>query len=297
MRYIKISDLKAVFDALHGIGEFSKWEAEATNHLTAIAAKTPEQRAVYWATNNIWTKLYDAMSELSGHKCWYTESKENSSEWQVDHFRPKAKSLDADGNIILGTGYWWLSYYWKNFRLSGTLTNLLRKDRFVDSENVFGKGNYFPLKDSDNVSAENDLRCRGEISMLLDPIVSRDVELISFDQNGSVFPTYNIDDNEHNHLRAQLSIRCYGLEHTPLTRGRKRVWDECESIVELTNSDLKVHIHNDELIDQSLEECYQRLADLAARNQPHSIVVFNFIKEKLNNQEYTWLSGAYKAIA
>ena len=133
--------------------------------------------------------------------------------------------------------------------------------------------------------------------MLLDPTISRDVELISFDQNGSVFPTYNIDDNEHNHVRAQLSIRCYGLEHTPLTRGRKRVWDECESVVELTNSDLKVHIHNDELIDQSLEQCYQRLADLAARNQPHSIVVFNFIKEKLNNHEYNWLSGAYKAIA
>jgi hypothetical protein len=297
MRYIKISDLKAVFDALHGTGEFSKWEAEASVHLAAIAAKTPKQRAAYWNTNNIWAKLYDALSELSGHKCWYTESKENSSEWQVDHFRPKAKSLDADGNIVLESGYWWLSYYWRNYRLSGTLTNLLRKDRFVDSENVFGKGNYFPLKDSGNVSAENDLRCRGEISMLLDPTISRDVDLISFDQNGSVFPTYNIDDNQHYYNRAEISIKCYGLEHSPLTRGRKRVWDECESIVELTNSDLKVHMSNDELIDQSLEECYQRLADLAARNQPHSIVVFNFIKEKLTNQEYNWLDGAYKAIA
>ncbi|QEM07251.1 hypothetical protein DIU31_028510 [Mucilaginibacter rubeus] len=297
MRYIKISELKAVFEALHGTGSFIAWEERANRHLAAITTKTQRERKTYWAANNIWTDLYDAMSELSGHKCWYTESKENSSEWQVDHFRPKAKSLNSEGEIISATGYWWLSYYWRNFRLSGSLSNLLRKDRFVDDDDVFGKGSYFPLKTGSQFSLENDMRCRGEIPMLLDPTISRDVGLLSFDQNGGVFATYNADDNDHNHNRAVLSIKCYGLEHSPLIRGRKRVWDECESIVELTQSDLKVHINNDELIDQSLEECYQRLADLAAKNQPHSIVVFNFVQEKLNNEDYYWLNEALKAIA
>ena len=297
MRYIKSDDLKQVFDALHGEAAFAGWEARAKAHLVEIKDLTPKQRAKYWRTNNIWSELYDAMSELSGHKCWYTEAKENSSEWQVDHFRPKAISRDENGNPILKTGYWWLSYYWKNFRLSGSLCNLLRTDRFTDQDDVFGKGNYFPLKDIKKVSAENDLRCSGEIPLLLDPTKSRDVTLISFDQNGSVFPTYNTDDDAHNNLRALLSIRCFGLEHKPLVRGRKRVWDECDNIVELTNNDLKIHMHNEDLIDSTLEACFQRLAGLAAKNQPFSIVVFNYIHEKLNQKDYYWLDGAIKAIA
>lgn len=297
MRYIKIDELKSVFDALHGTGEFAKWEVNASIHLQNIEALIPEKRPDYWSKNNIWSKLYDAMSELSGHKCWYTESKENSAEWQIDHYRPKGKSLDENGKIILKTGYWWLSYSWSNFRLSGSLSNLLRTDRFTDDEYVFGKGSFFPLKDKTKFSKEKDLRCRGEIPMLLDPTKSRDVSLICFDQNGSVFPSYNVDDDVHNNTRALLSISCYGLEHTPLIRGRKRVWDQCENIVELTNSDLKTHIEDDELIDETLEQCFQRLAELAARNQPFSIVVFNYIQEKLNDKDYNWLNEALKAIA
>lgn len=297
MRYINIDELKSVFDALHGLGAFAAWEAEAKTHTEEIAKLTAKERSKYWAKNNIWSKLYDAMSELSCHKCWYTESKENSSEWQVDHYRPKAKSLDEEGKIILESGYWWLSYYWKNFRLSGSLCNLLRTDRFTDDEDVFGKGNYFPLRVSENVSKENDIRCRGEIPMLLDPTKSRDVALISFDQNGSVFPSYNTDDNIHNNTRAVVSIKCYGLEHKPLVRGRKKVWDACENIVEMTSGDLKVHMDDEEFIDETLEECFQKLAELAARSQPFSMVVLNFIQEKLNNEDYNWLSKAIKAIA
>lgn len=297
MRYIDIEYLKSVFDDLHGVGKFNEWEIKAKEHAHKVLLLAPSDRAKYWAANNIWSTLYSALSAISGHKCWYTESKENSSEWQVDHFRPKGKSLDHDGKVILQHGYWWLSYYWKNFRLSGSLTNLLRKDRFINDDEVLGKGNFFPIKDSSKFARENDLRCRGEIAMLIDPIKSRDITLISFDQNGTVFPTFNADDDLHNNTRATLSIKCYGLEHSPLRRGRKRVWDECESIVELTQSDLAAYIDDDELIDTVLEECFQRLARLAARDQPHSMVVFNYVREKLNDAEYVWLKEAQIAIA
>ncbi|MFL0106015.1 HNH endonuclease family protein [Tenacibaculum maritimum] len=296
MRLISISDLKETFDRIKGTGSFSNWEKTAKIHLEAIEGKNKKERAAYWNKNNIWTELYAAFSELSGDKCWYTESKENSGEWQIDHFRPKGKSIDEEGKEILKEGYWWMSYDWRNFRLSGSLSNLLRKGRFEEGEETLGKGNYFPLKDKSKVAKEKDMKCRGEKPLLLDPINARDVNLLSFDKDGMPYETYNPDDNSLNHLRAALSIKCYGLKHKPLVRGRARVWNTCIEIVEDAQNDLFVYKDNDEKIDEIIEECFNKLANLANKKMPHSIVVFNYIKDKKSEESFEWLEDALIAI-
>lgn len=297
MRYVDITDLKETFDRLKGIGSFSNWEKRAKNHLVAIESKnTKKERATYWNSNNIWSELYPALSELSGDKCWYSESKENSGEWQVDHFRPKAKSIDEEGNELLEYGYWWLSYDWKNFRLSGTLVNYLRKGRFDEGDEVKGKGNFFPLKDKSKVAIPKDMICKAEKPLLLDPTKANDITLLSFDEVGVAYETYNEKDDLFKHLRASVSIKCYGLQHTPLIRGRARVWSSCDEIVKNTQNDLLLHKDVDELVDDAIASCYEQLASLANKKKPHSMVVFNFIKTKSSDDDYKWLKAALVAI-
>lgn len=296
MRFIDISDLKETFDRLNGTGSFSEWEKRARNHLSTIEMKSKKERSKYWSKNNIWSELYGALSELSGDKCWYTEAKENSSEWQVDHFRPKGKSLDEDGNIILEEGYWWLSYDWRNFRLSGSLANLLRRGRFDEGDEVKGKGNFFPLRDKSRVSKVKDSKCGSEKPILLDPTNPNDVRLISFDQDGMPYETYDEYDNPFKYFRASFSIKCYGLKHKPLVRGRARVWNTCNEIVEDTFNDLMVNKDDEEKIDESISSCVERLAKLANKKRPHSRVVFNYLKSKSQEEDFEWLDLALDAI-
>ena len=295
MRYVDITDLKEVFDRIKGTGSFSKWEKEAKKHKEEIEKKNKKERSKYWNKNNIWTELYSALSEISGDKCWYTESKENSGRWDVDHFRPKARSLDENGKVILKEGYWWLSYDWKNFRLSGSLTNLLSRGKFDEDDDVLGKGSFFPVKDS-KVSKIKDMKCSGEKPVLLDPTNANDVRLIAFDQDGMPYGTFGNEDNEFKNLRAVLSIKCYGLEHKPLVRGRARVWNTCEEIVEGTQNDIVINKGDDESIDDAIEECFVELAKLANKKQPFSMVVFNYIKAKSSEKDYEWLQDALTAI-
>jgi hypothetical protein len=296
VRYINITELKATFDRIKGIGAFSKWEDEAKKHLQKVEEKNKKDRSIYWSNKNTWSELYSALSELSGDKCWYTESKENSSEWQVDHFRPKGKSIDEKGKEILKDGYWWLSYDWKNFRLSGSLSNLLRKDRFDDKDEVFGKGNFFPLKDLATVAKPKDRLCKLERPVLLDPTNARDVKLIAFDRNGESYESYNEDDSSFYHLRAFVSIKCYGLNHKPLIRGRAKVWETCESIVDEAQNELSVHIGDEDMIEDIIDDCFNKLAKLANKKQPHSMVVFNYLSEKSKEDNFEWLEDAITAI-
>lgn len=295
MRYIDITDIKETFDRIKGTGSFSTWESAAKTHKKEIETKSKKERAKYWKKNCSWNELYPALSEVSGDKCWYTESKENSGEWQIDHFRPKAQSKDENGNEILQNGYWWLSYDWKNFRLSGSLVNLLRKGRFDEGDKILGKGNFFPLKDN-KVSVEKDMRCTGERPILLDPTNPNDVRLLSFDQDGMPYETISKDDNEFQNLRAHITIKCYGLEHKPLVRGRARVWNTCNEIVEDTQNVISINREDIELVDEAIEKCFDELARLANKRQPHSRVVFNYIKAKSCEDNFEWLQDALTAI-
>jgi len=289
MRYIDIDRLRDIM----GQQEFDAWVAKAEGHLNAIRTLNKKARAKYFDAHNIWTELYTYLSELSHHKCWYSEAPENSGEWEIEHFRPKSLSKDIDGTIIKGDGYWWLAYHWRNYRLAGSLVNKRRKDRFENEDDVYGKGCFFPLNsDAGDVAQENDMECRCEVPLLLDPTNTRDVTLLSFDKNGEVFPTVGEDEDEWAYRRADISIKYYGLKHTPLNRGRKKIWEKCESIVYTTHKrlqNLTTDRINNLFKQQCIEDCYCNLEKISRTTEPYSMVVKSYVEEKIQNPEYFWL--------
>ncbi|KAA6321759.1 hypothetical protein EZS27_028628 [termite gut metagenome] len=288
MRFIPIDNLPEEYNKINGDGSFALWLAEAEYHLNNIRDLLLTQRSQYWSNYNIWTKLYTTLSSLSEHKCWYSEAPENSSEWEIDHFRPKAQSKQENKIIIRDDGYWWLSYYWKNFRLAGSLVNKLRKDRFESNNNdVLGKGNFFPLENNSPIAQIDDMYCTCERPMLLDPTSVRDCSLLTYDESGDVFPRYSSADDLLKHERAKISIECYGLNHTPLKRGRTAVWQSCERLIDETNNFLVVYISNNQDIERKISSCYSELVRLTDKTTPYSMVVKNFLFIK--SKQYGWL--------
>jgi hypothetical protein len=292
MRFIPINELQEVFDKINGEGNFDRWLETAEDHLNNIRSLSSKERSNYWTKNNFWKELYAALSELSGNKCWYSEAPESSSEWEIEHYRPKAKSINESGVVIREDGYWWLSYHWENYRLAGSLVNKLRKDRFKkNNKDVLGKGNFFPLFDEKNVGQPEDLVCSCELPLLIDPINPRDVLLISFDKNGDPFPTYDSTKTLQN-KKAVLSIKYYGLEHTPLKRGRKKIWKQCENLVVKTQNSIKNSKFDEHQIERELDECFLQLANLSSKTSPYSAVVRSFVKTKSKESNFEWLSDA-----
>lgn len=295
MKLINIDELKKIHDKIHGDGSFNSWLQEAETHLNNIRNLDKSERNDYWNKNNIWTKLYTSLSELSGNLCWYTESPENSSEWEIDHYRPKSKSKDNE-KIIRDDGYWWLSYYWKNFRLVGSLSNKLRKDRFKNDDKVLGKGIFFPILDIVNVAQPEDKYCTREVPLLIDPIDPFDITLISFDANGEVYPTFTKEKNDFYYNKAIISIQYYGLSHTPLQRARKKIWDKCHTIVDKTQNNLKTYFDDSLKRHELMQDCYKELISCVKKEEPFTMVVRSYINEKIKDDNYEWLRNINKVI-
>lgn len=297
MRPININNLSSAFDEINGKGAFSKWEKEAEVHLEKLKKMSRSGRSKYLNRHNHWGKLYTALSKLSYGKCWYSEAPANSSEWEIEHYRPKMKSKAEDGKIIRSDGYWWLSYYWKNFRLAGTLVNKVRRDRFQIDGKPFGKGNFFPLDFSQGgvMAKPYDNHCGCETTYLLDPIAPRDTQYIAFDENGEAFENADRDDDDFNYKRATLSIYFYGLNHTPVVIARKQIWESCKNEIELAHNYFKNKSIPQKLRETYIENCYNRIFEMSRQDKPYSSVVFSYIRQKRN--DYKWLDGLYDVIS
>jgi hypothetical protein len=84
-----------------------------------MAIDDPEERKEsIEAHAQIWRDLAEWLKGQSYGKCWYSEARETFSYWHVDHFRPKKKVKDLNGNEA--QGYWWLAFDWHNYRLAGS---------------------------------------------------------------------------------------------------------------------------------------------------------------------------------
>lgn len=295
MRFVPIDKLPSEYDRLNGTGSFKKWCANAEIHLENIRNLSPRERSTYWSKHSIWTDLIPALSSLSGNKCWYSEAPESSSEWEIDHFRPKAQSKKENGFVIREDGYWWLSYHWKNFRLAGSLINKLRRDKFEkNKDDVLGKGNFFPLESDSQIAKVGDLYCSCERPILLDPTSARDCSLLSFDETGDIFPCYSSAEDERNYERAKTSITHYGLNHTPLKRGRANIWQTCERLIDETNNFLKVYIDQTQEKEKRIRNCFSKLVEFTDKNAPYSMVAKNFLSIK--SKQLKWLEEIVKVM-
>jgi len=155
---------------------------------------------------------------LSFGKCWYSEAREKVSHYHVDHFRPKKQCIDSNGSIKCG--YWWLTYDWKNYRISGSVINTAKRDKFAVYRNRAENPNT-PIED--------------ELIYLLDPLNRDDVALLTFNNNGEAMPL-NPDEDAWDHKRAKYTIDVLDLNNSKLRRARKIKWKEISQAIETINA-------------------------------------------------------------
>src|SRR6266496_5376859 len=116
MRHIEIDDLESRLS--------TKWKKDAEDALEDVQnAAVADRPAVIQKHAHVWAALRSHLKTLS-KKCWYCESLELRSDQPVDHFRPKG----AVRGTKAASGYWWLAFDWKNYRLSCTFCNSRRVD-------------------------------------------------------------------------------------------------------------------------------------------------------------------------
>jgi hypothetical protein len=107
-----------------------------------LAALPPPERAAFLKKkSHIWRGFARHLARMSYFKCWYSESSDPHSFFDVDHFRPKAEARRNEDQV--DDGYPWLAFSWQNFRYSAGRANRHSKDE--ESEQVVGKGSWFPL--------------------------------------------------------------------------------------------------------------------------------------------------------
>lgn len=157
----------------------------------------------------------EALKLLYNNKCAYCESDGSASApFQVEHFRPKAKTEEDDNH----NGYYWLAYEWSNLILGCSSCNR-------------AKGNYFPVKGTrivkplvdefTSLPLTNYLKIdsdelKGEEAILLNPEIDEVENHFYFIPNGEVV---GIDN------RGKVTIEKLQLNRQPLRIWRKKIVD------------------------------------------------------------------------
>jgi hypothetical protein len=200
--------------------QWAAWLAKSETLVAAMATHqaagdTVARNALIDANGAHWGQLKDWLLALSAGKCWFSETKELFSHYDVEHFRPKkeAKTLGSE----VRDGYWWLAFDYMNFRACGNVGN--RK-----------KGGWFPLKENSQFS-QYDRRCEEmEIAYLLDPVDIDDVKLLAFDEEGKAVPAPKTLAWEQERV-VETVLRLKLNEHEALAEARRDIWAKVTGLI------------------------------------------------------------------
>lgn len=203
-----------------------------------LEALAPDKRAAYIKSkSHVWRAFTRYLAKMSYGKCWYSESNDPQSFFDVDHFRPKNEAVRADG--LKDDGYQWLAFSWDNYRFSAGRSN--RKSKDEETDETVGKGSWFPLLDGSQ-KATWDNRNVTEYPVLLDPLVRDDVDLIDVDENGYMCPSDVCVGSSI--WRVERSAELYGLNlpgiHGARTRAMREIKDLYLSLIDMIET-AKLH--------------------------------------------------------
>lgn len=190
-------------------------EAEAVTNALRAAENGPERTAIIKAKERLWKddRIRNWLLGQFNNKCWYTEAHESVSSYHVDHYRPKGRASDLEGNEC--EGYWWLAFNWQNYRISGQLINVKKLD-------------VFPVIEGARANPYDAISLELEAPLLIDPITPQ-ARLISYEKDEDAciaVPAARI--NEVDKLRAEKTIEVLGLNRRDrLNRKRTEYWENC----------------------------------------------------------------------
>lgn len=227
-----------IYIDLTGYSPDHTWSVNAARLKTELIAKPTlsEKKAFIEENKKFWGIIKSSFPHAD--KCWYSEAKESVSPYEIEHFRPSKATRRSTGvkkfykayceaqrkdwvtsSKYAGAGYWWLAFDYTNYRNSGKLINSIKSTRF-------------PLRLGSSIAYEETDDCSLEVPLLLDPTVSSDPDLLTFDPYGKAAPTI-VDPMEHDHFRAVASIHIYGLNAIDtLVKHRLTKWAECTKAIE-----------------------------------------------------------------
>ena len=174
---------------------------------------------------HIWRNLGRYLSQMSYGKCWYSESPDPQSFFDVDHFRPKLEAKRSDTQT--DPGYEWLAFSWDNFRYSAGCCN--RQSQNHQTGVVEGKSSWFPLLPGSGKATWAN-RNVVELPLLLDPVNATDVDLVTVDEHGRVVPKRDVVGTAR--TRVIKSCEFYGLNLPRIKDARKHLVIEITDMVE-----------------------------------------------------------------
>lgn len=196
------------------------WLDEA-DQLTVQLKAAPDEtarHAIIKANKNFWLddRIRDWLLQQFANKCWYTEAAESVSSIHIDHFRPKGRITNPDGSTE--SGYWWLSFNYKNYVIAGQLINVKKRD-------------YFPMCEGEDRARENcsESQLRLEGAALIDPLTDQ-TRLISYerDDDGCIAVLAGGINCSVEQFMAQQTIEILGLNRlSRLNQKRASTWDAC----------------------------------------------------------------------
>lgn len=187
-----------------------------TDQLRAATSKA-DREAIIDKNQGLWrdVRIRDWLLNQFNNKCWYTEAYDSVSSIHVDHYRPKGRVRDLNGNE--NEGYWWLAFNWKNYRICGQLINVKKSD-------------VFPL--TEGVQATNEILLRLEAPLIIDPR-EEETRLISYEKDEDAciaVPSADISNAEK--FRAEKTIDVLGLNRlTKLNQKRAEFWKDCRMAI------------------------------------------------------------------
>lgn len=239
--------------------------------------------------SDIWKDLGKELITHFGNKCWYTDASNYGARLDVEHFRPKSRTIEltvedckeAADDLLLKLpepkrdGYWWLAFDFENLLLCAQVMN--REE----------KRNFFPLhKDSPVASEANRNTWRNEIPVFLDPRKLDDVCLVAYDEAGGMRPRTGV--TEWDRLRVVITNECFGLSRfQPLIEGRQRIWQRCSGLIEryvnAATKQLQEGTPNP-VLQQEKDDALLGLQRLLDPGEPFSTVAASC----LHNSPYEW---------
>lgn len=176
------------------------------------------KRATTWGN----PVIVEALREVVGNKCWYSEIDLGGADPNVDHFRPKGRVMEVDDEMAKTgqkcEGYWWLAFELLNFRLTSQHSN----QRRVDDTTNGGKADFFPVRGG-RAPASTPYAQIFEDILPLDPCSASDVSLLWFDPDGK--PGYlpkNSKGTKEDELRIKATIWLYHLDKQDTATPRRK---------------------------------------------------------------------------
>jgi hypothetical protein len=235
----------------------------------------------------LWSAVRPAFRKLSHGKCWYTESRQEGTDVDIDHYRPKKRVAERAGDQVPHPGYWWLAFDLSNFRYSCIVANRRRRD--VETDNVGGKGDHFPIWDEASRATTPDSIYQDEQPLLIDPCKAADVALITFKDDGEAMPRWN-KDHPYKYTKADRSIELYSLNHTDFVKARIILRDKMRRLCEDAKRYFSKLESGDAVHAEAYENAISELIDLRSEKSPYSGFCVAFL-DRFKDEEY--LAGIF----